>query len=117
MSKAVKSDTDQKQFWQMVLETFESSGLSVRQFCRQEGLSEASFYAWRKKLSKSQMSGTGNGQAPPEPASFIQVPVIQSESSCLELVLASGHVLRIPSDVQHAFLTDVLSAVKQAELC
>ena len=38
MSKAKKSDTDQRQFWQMVLETFKSSGLSVRQFCKQEGL-------------------------------------------------------------------------------
>ena len=38
MSKAEKSNTDQQQFWQMVMETFKSSGLSVRQFCQQEGL-------------------------------------------------------------------------------
>ena len=117
MSNAGKSDTDQKQFWQMVLETFKSSGLSVRRFCKQEGLSEASFYAWRKKLSKSQKSSTWNEQALPEPGSFIQVPVVQSESSCLELVLASGHILRIPSDIQRAFLSDVLSAVRGAKLC
>lgn len=117
MSKAQKSNTDQQQFWQMVLDTFRASGLSVRRFCQQEGLSEASFYAWRKKLSKSQKSGPGNEQTPPEPESFIQVPVVPSESSCLELVLASGHVLRIPSDIQRAFLSDVLSAVRQAKLC
>jgi len=117
MSKAQQSDTDQKQFWQMVLDTFRSSGLSVRQFCKQEGLSEASFYAWRKKLSKSQKSGMDNEQTPPEPESFIQVPVVPSESSCLELVLASSHVLRIPSDIPRAFLTDVLSALRQAKLC
>ena len=117
MSKAQKSDTDQKQFWQMVLDTFRSSGLSVRQFCKQEGLSEASFYAWRRKLSKSQKSSTCNEQMLSEPGSFIQVPVVQSESSCLELVLTSGHVLRIPSDIQRAYLSDVLSAVRQAKLC
>ena len=52
MSNAKKSDTDQQQFWQMVLETFKSSGLSIRQFCKQEGLSEPSFYAWRKRLTQ-----------------------------------------------------------------
>ena len=56
MSNVQKSDTDQKQFWQMVLETFKSSGLSVRQFCKQEGLSEPSFYAWRKRLTQPQKS-------------------------------------------------------------
>lgn len=117
MSSVQKTDTDQRQFWRMVLDTFQSSGLSVRRFCQQEGLSEASFYAWRKKLSKAQKSGPGNEQTPPEPESFIQVPVLRSESSCLELVLASGHVLRIPSDIQRAFLSDVLLAVRQAQLC
>jgi len=117
MSNAGKSDSDQRQFWQMVLDTFRTSGLSVRRFCKQEGLSEASFYAWRKKLSTSQKSSPCNEQTLPEPGAFIQVPVAQSESSCLELVLASGHVLRIPSDIQRAFLSDVLSAVRQAKLC
>jgi len=53
MGKIEKSDTDQPQFWQMVLETFKSSGHSIRQFCRQEGLPEASFYSWRKKITKT----------------------------------------------------------------
>ena len=46
MSKEQTNDTDQQQFWEMVLETFKSSNLSVRQFCKQEGLSEPSFYSW-----------------------------------------------------------------------
>ena len=52
MSKEHKTDNEQQQFWQMVIDTWLSSGLSVRQFCRQEGLSEPSFYSWRKKLAK-----------------------------------------------------------------
>jgi hypothetical protein len=62
MSKAKKADRDQRQFWQMVLETYKSSGLSVRQFCQQEGLSEASLYSWRKKLSTPQKTDIYDGR-------------------------------------------------------
>ena len=115
MSKAKKADTDQQQFWAMVLETFKSSGHSVRRFCQQEGLSEASFYSWRKRL---RVHETPEPQkVPPQPESFIQVSTPSGKSSVLELVLASGHTLRIPSDIDREFLSGVLSAVKQAKLC
>jgi hypothetical protein len=113
MSKAEKSNTDQHQFWQMVLETFKSSGLSVRQFCSQEGLSEPSFYAWRKRLTKPQTSDIEKEEQP-EP--FIQVSMPSAKSG-LELILASGHTLLIHSDVDSQVLTGVLSALKQAKLC
>jgi len=115
MSKAKKADTDQRQFWQMVLETFKSSGLSVRQFCKQEGLSEPSFYSWRKRLSPPQEPDPGKGQMQPD--QFIQISMPAAKPEPLELILASGHKLHIPSDVDPAFLTGVLSAMKQAELC
>jgi hypothetical protein len=115
MSKAKKADTDQRQFWQMVLETFKSSGLSVRKFCQQEGLTEASFYSWRKRLSAPQKSDPG--KEPPQPDSFIQVSMPSAKSVVLELILASGHKLHISSDIDPAFLTGVLSAMKQAKLC
>ena len=115
MSKAKKADTDQRQFWQMVLDTFKTSGLSVRQFCQQEGLTEASFYSWRKRLSNPQESGPSKGPSQPDP--FIQVSIPSAKSIVLELILASGHKLHIPSDIDPAFLTGVLSAMKQAKLC
>ena len=115
MSNTKKPDTDQQQFWQMVLETFKSSGLSVRQFCNQEGLSEPSFYSWRKRLTKTQTSDVDKEEAPTE--TFIQVSMPKAESRCLKLVFASGHTLQIPSEIDSAFLTGILSAVKQAKLC
>lgn len=56
MSKRKVSDADQQQFWQMVLETFKYSGLSVQQFCKQEGLSASAFYNWRRKLSDDNLN-------------------------------------------------------------
>ena len=115
MSKAKKADTDQRQFWQMVLETFKSSGLSVRKFCQQEGLTEASFYSWRKRLSDPQKLGPG--KEPSRPDSFIQVSMPTAKPIVLELILASGYTLRIPSDINREFLTHVLTTMKQVKLC
>jgi len=115
MSKVEKSDTDQRQFWQMAIETWQSGGLSVRQFCQQEGLSEASFYAWRKKLIKTQLPVIKKEEVKPEP--FIQVSIPSGPPVSLELALASGHTLRIPLNADSTFLTSVFSAMKQAKLC
>lgn len=36
--------------WRGLLQRQESSGLSVAAFCRRAGVSQPSFYAWRRKL-------------------------------------------------------------------
>jgi transposase len=114
MSKVEKSDMDHQEFWRMVLETFTSSGLSVRQFCQQEGLSEASFYAWPKRLAKP-TSDSDKEVIVPKP--FIQVSLPKAKSVGLELVLASGHTLRIPSDTDRQTLMDVLFVLSETGFC
>ena len=116
MNKSQKSDPDQQQFWQMVLETFKSSDLSVRQFCKQEGLSEPSFYTWRKKLAKSDESAEGE-QKDTNPSAFIEVAMPKNDSVVLELLLSSGNTLRISSDTDSKTLVNVLSALCEAGLC
>lgn len=41
---------DHASFRKMAIETWQSGGLSVRQFLRAGGVSEPSFYSWRKRL-------------------------------------------------------------------
>ena len=69
MSKNQKLETDQREFWQMAIETCYSSGLTIRQFCKQEGLAESAFYSWRRKLLQTNNSETNKTEEPPE--SFI----------------------------------------------
>lgn len=38
------------QNWAMVIQECSNSGLSNREFCRQHGISEKSFYYWQRKL-------------------------------------------------------------------
>jgi hypothetical protein len=91
--------------WRERLAAQEHSGLSVKQFCKEQGLTEYSFYAWRRRLRGK------------EPVRFALVDrkAARQESAteaCLELVLASGERLRIGSGVDVATLRTVLDALR-----
>ncbi len=116
MSKAKVSEDDQRQFWQMAIETCQSSGLSVREFCNQEGLSEPSFYAWRKRLAIVDRS-EADKKTVCSPDPFIQVSLPQEKPASLELVFSSGHTLRINPGIDSKTLTLVLSALCEVGLC
>lgn len=116
MSNEQKHDNDQQQFWQMAIETWQASGLSVRNFCRKEGLSEPTLYSWRKKLAKADGLGVGK-QKDTTSAAFIEVAMPKSEPVALELVLSSGNTLRISPGADSKTLTNVLSALCEVGLC
>jgi hypothetical protein len=54
MSKARsrQRDVDKERQWREVIRTQQSSGQSVREFCRQAGVKEAAFYRWRRELAR-----------------------------------------------------------------
>ena len=116
MSNVQKTDSEQQQFWQMVMETFKSSGLSVRNFCKQEGLSEPTFYSWRKKLAKSDEPKKDKPKDAKSSA-FIEVAMPSEKPCSLEFILSSGNTLRISSHANCKTLTNVLSALCEAGLC
>jgi hypothetical protein len=114
MGKTREIDGDQEQFWRMAIETWQSSGLSVRQFCTAEGLSEPSFYSWRKKLTGDSVQ---DDKDKPEPSAFIEVAMPRNNSAAVELILASGNTLRIPVGVDSATLNTILSVARSVGLC
>src|ERR1700687_5302043 len=81
------------------------SGVSVKQFCKEQGLTEGSFYAWRKRLQKKEpirFALVDRGVARQEPAT----------GAALELVLATGERLRIGAGVDAAALRTVLEVLR-----
>ena len=115
MSIEQKSNTDRQQFWQMVIETWQSSGLSVRQFCKKESLSEPSFYSWRKKLTGG--DSEQDNQHESEPSTFIEVAMPENNSAAIELLLSCGSILKIPAGVDAKTLTTVISVLHHTQLC
>lgn len=86
--------------WRGILKRWGSGGQSVRAFCRSEGVTEPSFYYWRRELARragtaaSVRRGARRGVAP------LFLPVRLAEgggvpaAGFIELRLSSGHVLR-----------------------
>jgi hypothetical protein len=81
------------------------SGVTVKQFCKEQGLTEYSFYAWRKRLQ----------QNVPVRFALVERSAQRQErpsEAILELVLASGERLRIGTGVDLTTLRTVLSALR-----
>jgi putative transposase len=84
-------DEYRAQNWAMVIQECNSSGLSNREFCRQRGISEKTYYYWLRKL-RSQMAEVAAPQLvqlepPPVP---IQDDMLQIQYRGAELKLPAG---------------------------
>src|SRR5262245_16461151 len=103
-SSTGKTVEERSAYWREHIAEQERSGMSVQQFCKEKGITEQSFYVWRKRLG---------GQ---EWARFALVetgPARQHAPKMgLELVLVTGERLRIGADVDPALLRRVLEALR-----
>jgi hypothetical protein len=97
-----------RQTWLERVNRWKTSGLSVRDFCSRENLSEPSFYSWRRTLAQRDAQPTA---APP----FIPVHVLPATPPLtLELLLRSGHTLRVPAGFDADQLRAIVAALEAA---
>jgi hypothetical protein len=61
---ASQSSASRETHWRSVFQEHAESGLSIRQFCQNAGISEASFFAWRKKLARAPAASNGRTVQP-----------------------------------------------------
>jgi transposase-like protein len=107
------SDSDRLQFWQRVIAARRESELSVAAFCQKEGISEAAYYYWRKKLAGGGMPKTKEKSSP----AFLEVVMSRHTTIAFELALSSGHTFRIHHGADHQMLREVLLVLQQVGLC
>ena len=82
-------DEYRAQNWAMVIQECGNSGLSNREFCRQRGISEKTYYYWLRKL-RSQMAETVAPQLVPlEPVAELD-DLLQIQYRGAELKLPAG---------------------------
>src|ERR1043166_3519067 len=80
-------------------------GMSVKQFCKEQGLTEYSVYAWRKRLQESG----------PVRFALVERSVRRQERTAepvVELVLTTGERLRISPGVDITTLRTVLDVLR-----
>ena len=117
-----QASAEKEKYWRSVLRRQKRSGLSVRQFCAEHRLSQASFYSWKRKITsrdrqagvRSKRKGRKRSQAemvtkPDESrAVFIPVRLDAAAGSVLEVVHPRGYVVRVPAVFDENSLRQVL---------
>ena len=91
--------------WRETLQRYSASGLSVREFCRQEKLTKSNFYAWRRTLDER------NGK--PAPA-FVPA-VVADKPACdasITIELAGTCVLRLPESIAATKIAELVHALE-----
>ena len=104
--------------WRRVLDRWKTSGLDGRAFCRREGLSEPSFYAWRRRIGRHAAGSDGPVEAPRpsrRPESMRLVPVnMVAATSPFEVILPGGRIVRVASDFDAGALKRLLDVLGSA---
>lgn len=105
--------------WREIVQRQAGSGLSVRGFCAAEGISEPSFYAWRKKLRTRNVNGTRavrNERRREETADdaslFIPFKMVDTAAT-LEIVHPLGYRIQVTGDVNPVALRHVIETLDE----
>ena len=116
-------DGSKERFWRDVLRRWQRSGQSIRAFCQEHRLAEHSFHSWRRTLTQRDQQDKPTvlpAQPHPKPH-FVPVHVIPStppvDRSALEVVVASGRVIRVLPGFDVATLRHLLAALEETPSC
>lgn len=136
--KGPQRDLEKQRFWQHQVRQWRRSGQSIREYCRENALSEPSFYAWRRELARRRQAsavtgrargatrahrGAGSRTGPAGvPTAFLPVRVVTpgtgeagrghptavEAAGGVEILLAQGRTLRVRTGFDRQTLADVL---------
>ena len=107
------SDLDDYLEWQQRLENQKASGLSVDDFCLQEGISKSTYYRWFDRLRDGipeSIAGEKVDREMIESGTAAFVP-ITLKASPVEIELPNGGVVRLPLGVGELVLVEVVRVV------
>jgi len=104
---------DEHLYWQERLANREASGLSIDEFCADEGVSRTTFYRWVQRLKDGipdavREEGASLTLADISEPKFLPVSVTASP---VEIQLPNGGLVRLPVGVGQAVIVDVIQAV------
>lgn len=91
-----------RELWRRRIAEQETGGQSIRTYCRERELKEHAFYGWRGRLRK---------QNTPVRFALVETKPAVETAAPIELLLAGGDRLRIPSDA--ATLKLVLTVLRE----
>ena len=124
-----RRSVEKEAYWRGQIERQSASGLSIRRWCRENGVSEPTYYVWRRKLQERDHERGLTERDRPAPLSeavvapgFVAVDVLTPDvvasdavlagrEAKLEIDVAGGVVIRLREDASAETLERVLTAV------
>ncbi|HXZ47170.1 MAG TPA: transposase [Pseudolabrys sp.] len=120
-------DRGKERFWRKMVRRWQRSGVTIRDFCEAHGLSEPSFYGWRRELAKRDEQAGHRRAWPGTPSArrhandlptFVPLRVMATEpASALEVVVGAGQVVRVAPGFDAATLRSLLAVLAEAPAC
>ena len=115
MSTTKQRDPGKEQYWRRIVSQWHNSGLGIAQFCRQRGLSAASFYAWRRTLA--QRDAQAARWVPVRVVAEITPDAANTTATGLELFLPGGRRLHIGPAFDAGTLQRLLPLLEEGRPC
>ena len=117
-----RRDLAKEQFWRRMVAQQRQSAGTIRAFCEREGLSQPSFYQWRRELARrdrtpiARRGAAGRGEAGRGAATFVPIQVVP-EVALIEIALPGGVVVRVRAGADAATLRQILAALVEGRPC
>ena len=120
MSKRKRS-AEKEAFWRMVLQEYEVSGQTAREFCRLQEIPLPSFYGWRREIAKRDAEANVSPTTPD--TALVPVTIVDEcpsvarggEDGRVEVLLPTGATVRFNDSIDLVRLQNVLRAVSQLD--
>jgi hypothetical protein len=100
-----------EQFWRQAIARQAWSKLSVRRFCEQEGLSEASYYTWRRELARRDRVAAQVSQT------FLPLEIVPQAIAAIEIVLPDGLLVRVRPGFDRQTLGQIMTLLAGGSSC
>jgi hypothetical protein len=117
-------DSGKEQFWRDMVRQWRRSGWTVREFCSEQGLSEPSFYAWRRTIARRDERAARRGPGRRQPTGTVELPAFvplrvtpAPVASALEVVIGPGRVVRVLPGFDASTLRNLLAVLEEASSC
>ena len=94
-------DVAKARVWRERFLRFDDGGMTIAEFCVAEGVSTASFYAWRRKLARPQQA------TPRKKKPSVFEPLMIAAAATVVIRLPGGASIEVPAASQDALRTIV----------
>jgi hypothetical protein len=112
---AVYGPTALERRWAEILKDWRRAGKTVREFCRQRGLRDSTFWFWKREIPDRGRRRRAKAYSQSSPVKFVPVRVVEKAGAPLPLeVMAGRRAVRIAGDFDPAVLRKLLAVLEES---